>query len=93
MVLSAGLLGAQSRDAARAAVIAGASRSNCPPNTCRLRGKIEHYASGYAKIMHGSLRDRSRPGIRCGECRLYAPYEERAKLSVLKIDRRSRPLK
>ena len=90
VVLSAGLLGAQSRDAARAAVIARGKSLELPTKYVPPPGeKIEHYASGYAKIMCTAVFVTGLDPAFAAENVGYftAPYEERAKLGTPKIDR------
>ncbi|MFN7982192.1 MAG: serine hydrolase [Vicinamibacterales bacterium] len=86
----AGLLGAQSREAARAAVIARGKSLELPTKYVPPPGeKIEHYASGYAKIMCTAVFVTGLDPAFAAENVGYftAPYEERAKLGTPKIDR------
>ena len=90
LVVSAGLLGAQSREAARAAVIARGKSLELPTKYVPPPGeKIEHYASGYAKIMCTAVFVTGLDPAFAAENVGYftAPYEERAKLGTPKIDR------
>ena len=93
LALSAGALVAQSRDEARQALIArGQSLDLKTPYVPPPGEKIEHYASGYAKIMCTAVFITGLDPAFAAENVGYftAPYEERAKLGTPKIDRQKR---
>ncbi|MEQ1908611.1 MAG: serine hydrolase [Vicinamibacterales bacterium] len=93
LALSAGALVAQSRDEARQALIArGQSLDLKTPYVPPPGEKIEHYASGYAKIMCTAVFVTGLDAAFAAENVGYftAPYEERAKLGTPKIDRQKR---
>src|SRR5947207_2659361 len=83
-------LGAQDREAARRAVIARGKSLELPTKYLPPPGeRIEHYASGYAKIMCTAVFVTGLDPVFAAENVGYftAPYEERAKLGTPKIDR------
>ena len=93
LALSAGALVAQSRDEARQALIArGQSLDLKTPYVPPPGEKIEHYASGYAKIMCTAVFITGLDPAFAAENVGYftAPYEERAKLGTPKIDQQKR---
>ncbi len=93
LALSVGALVAQSRDEARQALIArGQSLDLKTPYVPPPGEKIEHYASGYAKIMCTAVFITGLDPAFAAENVGYftAPYEERAKLGTPKIDRQKR---
>ena len=86
-------LDAQDPEAARRALIARAKSLELPTNYVPPPGeKIEHYASGYAKIMCTAVFVSGLDPAFAAENVGYftAPYEERAKLGTPKIDRQKR---
>ena len=93
LALSAGALVAQNREDARQALIArGKSLELKTPYVPPPGEKIEHYASGYAKIMCTAVFISGLDSAFAAENVGYftAPYEERAKLGTPKIDRQKR---
>src|SRR5713101_4256675 len=83
-------LGAQDREAARRALIARGNSLELHTNYVPPPGeKIEHYASGYAKVMCTAVFVTGLDPAFAAENVGYftAPYEERAKLGTPKIDR------
>jgi CubicO group peptidase (beta-lactamase class C family) len=91
--LAAVSLAAQDPDAARRAVIARGKSLELPTKYVPPPGeKIEHYASGYAKIMCTAVFVTGLDPAFAAENVGYftAPYEERAKLGTPKIDRQKR---
>src|SRR5437899_7550464 len=83
-------LGAQDREAVRRAVIARGKSLELPTKYVPPPGeKIEHYASGYAKVMCTAVFVTGLDPAFAEENVGYftAPYEERAKLGTPKIDR------
>jgi hypothetical protein len=92
-VLSAGLV-AQDREAARQALIARGKSLELPTTYVPPPGeKIEHYASGYAKIMCTAVFVTGLDPAFAMENVGYftAPYESRKELGTPKIDGRRRP--
>lgn len=93
LALSAGALTAQSRDAARQALIARAKALELDTKYVPPPGeKIEHYASGFAKIMCSAVFVTGLDPAFAAENVGYftAPYEARAALGTPKIDRAKR---
>ncbi len=93
LALSGGLTIAQSRDEARAALIARAKSLELDTKYVPPPGeKIEHYASGYAKIMCSAVFVTGLEPAFAAENVGYftAPYEARASLGTPRIDREKR---